>query len=84
VLTCHLPGQERNNVGFVTGAGAGLYLPRTGQLVDGISLLRRDAAALAAMRAASSRLARPDAAGSIAVLLAETVAPGRLLAVANG
>jgi 1,2-diacylglycerol 3-beta-galactosyltransferase len=84
VLTCHLPGQERNNVGFVTEAGAGLYLPRTGQLVDGISLLRRDAAALAAMRVASSRLARPDAAGSIAALLADIVAPGQLLAVANG
>jgi 1,2-diacylglycerol 3-beta-galactosyltransferase len=84
VLTCHLPGQERNNVGFVTEAGAGMYLPRTSQLVDGISLLRRDPTALAVMRAASSRLARPDAAGSIAALLAENVTPGRQLAVANG
>lgn len=83
VLTCHLPGQERNNVGFVTEAGAGAYLPRTSQLVAGIGLLRRDATALASMRAAAARIARPDAADSIAAQLVRTAAPRRLLAVAD-
>jgi 1,2-diacylglycerol 3-beta-galactosyltransferase len=78
VLTCRLPGQERGNVGFVTGAGAGVYWPRVSQLADGISRLRDDTVALAAMRAAAARLARPDAADKIAALLAElaAVSPG--------
>jgi 1,2-diacylglycerol 3-beta-galactosyltransferase len=71
VLTCHLPGQERGNVGLVTGAGAGVYWPRVSQLADGISRLREDTATLASMRAAAARLARPDAADKIATLLAD-------------
>jgi 1,2-diacylglycerol 3-beta-galactosyltransferase len=71
VLTCHLPGQERGNVGLVTGAGAGVYWPRVGQLADGIGRLREDTAALASMRAAAARLARPEAADTIAAVLAE-------------
>jgi 1,2-diacylglycerol 3-beta-galactosyltransferase len=70
VLTCHLPGQERDNVGLVTGAGAGEYWPRVSQLTLGITRLRDDAVTLAAMQAASARLARPDAAGTVAALLA--------------
>jgi 1,2-diacylglycerol 3-beta-galactosyltransferase len=71
VLTGHLPGQERGNVGFVTGAGAGAYWPRVSQLVDGIARLHADTATLASMRAAAARLARPDAADKVATLLAE-------------
>jgi UDP-N-acetylglucosamine:LPS N-acetylglucosamine transferase len=71
VLTCHLPGQERGNVSFVTGAGAGVYWPRVSQLADGISRLRADGAVLASMRAAATRLARPDAADAIAAVVAE-------------
>jgi 1,2-diacylglycerol 3-beta-galactosyltransferase len=71
VLTCRLPGQERGNVGFVTGAGAGVYWPRVSQLADGIARLRADTATLASMRAAAARLARPDAADKVATLLAE-------------
>ncbi|MGH3186160.1 MAG: MGDG synthase family glycosyltransferase [Streptosporangiaceae bacterium] len=71
VLTCYLPGQERNNVGFVTEAGAGVYWPRVGQLAAGIGRLRQDTTALALMRAAAARLARPQAADGIADLLAE-------------
>jgi 1,2-diacylglycerol 3-beta-galactosyltransferase len=70
LLTCRLPGQERGNPGQVTAAGAGMYLPRTGRLVAGVARLRDDAAALAAMRAASARLARPDAAAGIAAVVA--------------
>lgn len=71
VLTGHLPGQECGNVGFVTGAGAGAYLPRVRHLVDGISRLRAEGAALTSMRAAAARLARPEAADKVATLLAE-------------
>jgi UDP-N-acetylglucosamine:LPS N-acetylglucosamine transferase len=71
LLTCHLPGQERGNVGLVTEAGAGVYLPRVSQLADGISRLRDDSTTLASMRAAAARLARPDAADKVATLLAE-------------
>jgi 1,2-diacylglycerol 3-beta-galactosyltransferase len=71
VVTGYLPGQERGNVGFVTGAGAGVYWPRVRQLADGIARLRADTTALASMRAAAARLARPEAADKIAVQLAE-------------
>lgn len=71
VLTGHLPGQERNNVAFVTGAGAGVYWPRVSQLAPGIGRLRDDTTTLASMRAAAARLARPQAADGIADLLAQ-------------
>jgi 1,2-diacylglycerol 3-beta-galactosyltransferase len=76
VLTGHLPGQERGNPGLVTGAGAGAYWPRLSQLADGIARLRADTAALASMRAAAARLARPDAADTVAALLAELAGRG--------
>jgi len=71
VLTGHLPGQERGNIGFVTGAGAGAYWPRVSQLAGGIARLREDSTSLAAMRAGAARLARPEAADKVAALLAE-------------
>jgi 1,2-diacylglycerol 3-beta-galactosyltransferase len=70
VLTSYVPGQERGNAEFVTGAGAGLYAPRPRQLAAEIGRLRRDPAALAAMRAASVRAGRPRAAADIARFLA--------------
>lgn len=71
VLTGYLPGQERANVRAVTGAGAGVYWPRGNQFAGGIARLRADAGALAAMRAAAARSARPEAADKIAAQLAE-------------
>jgi 1,2-diacylglycerol 3-beta-galactosyltransferase len=71
VLTGHLPGQERGNIDVVTGAGAGVCWPRISQLADGIARLRADTTALASMRAAAVRLARPEAADKIAAQLAE-------------
>ena len=70
VLTSYVPGQEKGNAEFVTGAGAGVYAPRPGQLAAEIGRLRRDAGALAAMRAAAVRLSRPRAATDIARFLA--------------
>ncbi|HEX6450423.1 MAG TPA: glycosyltransferase [Trebonia sp.] len=76
VLTCHLPGQERGNVGFVTAAGAGMYWPRVSQLAAGIARLRDDTVALGAMRSAAARLARPEAADAVAALLADLAGSG--------
>jgi len=72
VLTSFVPGQEAGNAEYVTGAGAGVYAPRPKQLTAEIGRLRGDEAALAAMRAASTRTGRPGAAEGIALLLART------------
>jgi 1,2-diacylglycerol 3-beta-galactosyltransferase len=71
VLTSYVPGQEKGNADFVTGAGAGVYAPRPRQLAAEIGRLRRDPSALAAMRDASVRVGRPDAATDIARFLAD-------------
>jgi hypothetical protein len=71
VLTSFVPGQEKGNAEFVTGAGAGVYAPRPRQLAAEIGRLRRDPGALAAMRDASVRAGRPGAATDIARFLAE-------------
>ena len=79
VLTSHLPGQEDGNVEFVVGgsAGAGRYAPTVEGLLRVIDELRRDLASLDAMRAAATRLSRPDAAADVAALLADLVRAGR-------
>jgi 1,2-diacylglycerol 3-beta-galactosyltransferase len=70
VLTTFVPGQEKGNAEFVTGAGAGVYAPRARQLAAEIRRLRRDPGALAAMRDASVQVGRPRAATDIARFLA--------------
>ena len=75
VLTSFVPGQEKGNAEFVTGAGAGVYAPRPRQLAAEIGRLRRDPGALAAMRDASVRVGRPGAATDIARFLADLVGP---------
>jgi 1,2-diacylglycerol 3-beta-galactosyltransferase len=70
LLTSHLPGQEKGNARFVTAAGAGRHAPRRRQLLRELGELRRNPAALGAMRAASSRLGRPGAAAAVAASLA--------------
>jgi 1,2-diacylglycerol 3-beta-galactosyltransferase len=70
VLTSFVPGQEKGNAQFVTGAGAGVYAPRPRQLAAEVSRLRRDPGALAAMRDASVQASRPRAAADIARFIA--------------
>jgi 1,2-diacylglycerol 3-beta-galactosyltransferase len=70
VLTSFVPGQEKGNAQFVTGAGAGVYAPRPRQLAAEVSRLRRDPGALAAMRDASVQVSRPGAAADIARFIA--------------
>jgi 1,2-diacylglycerol 3-beta-galactosyltransferase len=76
LLTSHLPGQERGNIEFVAGAGAGRHVPGVRRLLTEIGRLRDDRAAVDAMRAASARLGRPSAAADIAELIADLVWAG--------
>jgi 1,2-diacylglycerol 3-beta-galactosyltransferase len=71
VLTSFVPGQEKGNTEFVTGAGAGVYAPRPRQLAAEVGRLRDDARALGVMRAAAAQLSRPRAATDIARFLAD-------------
>src|ERR1700733_3939246 len=75
VLTSFVPGQEKGNAEFVTEGGAGVYAPRPRHLAAEVGRLRRDPAALAAMRDASARAGRPGAAVDIARFIAELADP---------
>jgi hypothetical protein len=75
VLTSRVPGQEEGNAEFVVAAGAGRWAPRLPDLLTAVNELRRDPVILARMRAASARLARPDAAAAIARVVASMVNP---------
>jgi 1,2-diacylglycerol 3-beta-galactosyltransferase len=70
LLTSHVPGQERGNTEFVVRTGAGRHAPTVRQLIREIVELRRNPAALDAMRVASARLGQPTAAADIAALVA--------------
>ena len=78
VLTSFVPGQEEGNAEFVTEAGAGVYAPRPRHLAAEVGRLRRDPAALAAMRDASGRAGRPGAAVDIARFIADLVEPAQV------
>jgi 1,2-diacylglycerol 3-beta-galactosyltransferase len=73
LLMSHLPGQERGGVRHVTSAGAGRYLPRPSRLAAAAGHLMEHPADLAAMRAASARLGRPDSADRLAAQLDDLV-----------
>ena len=75
VLVGHLPGQENGNTELVVDAGAGVHASNVRRLVAEIDRLRRDPAAVEAMRAASARLASPGAATYVAAMVAGLVAP---------
>ncbi|HEY7143363.1 MAG TPA: glycosyltransferase [Streptosporangiaceae bacterium] len=76
LLTSQLPGQERGNIEVVTGAGAGRRVRGLSGLLAEIARLRADPAALAAMRTAAARLARPARAATIAAQIAHHALPG--------
>jgi len=76
LLTSQLPGQEKGNAHFVAAAGAGQRAPRRWQSVRDLGELRRNPAALTAMRTASAGLARPGAAAGVAALLADLTGAG--------
>jgi 1,2-diacylglycerol 3-beta-galactosyltransferase len=88
IVASSVPGQEDGNAEFVVTAGAGRAAATPADLVREIDRLRRAPAELAAMRDASARLGRPDAAASVAALIASLAGvpaparPGRAYAKA--
>ena len=84
LLTSHLPGQEKGNVRLAAVAGAGRAVPRRRQMLRELGELRRNPAALAAMRAASAGLGRPGAAAGVAALLASLTGVTGMEAVRHG
>lgn len=61
-----IPGQEAGNVTYVTSAGAGAWCPAPAAVLDQLRRWLAAPEALAAVRAASARLAQPDAAANVA------------------
>jgi len=81
LLTSYVPGQERGNVDLVVDSGAGCYVPRLSALRDRVAALADPrSAALAAMRHAVSRHARPAAAADIADLVCRLAVQGEVAA----
>ncbi len=74
LVTSQLPGQERDNAGLVTAAGAGLRVRGRRRLAGELRRLHDDPGAIERMGAAAARLARPEAAFEVAVLIAGLVA----------
>lgn len=72
LLAGHLPGQEAGNTELVVAAGAGRPVRGRRQLQAAVRELSATPAALRRMRRAAHRLARPQAGGAIADLLADT------------
>ncbi|MDQ2961450.1 MAG: galactosyldiacylglycerol synthase [Candidatus Dormibacteraeota bacterium] len=76
LLTWYLPGQERGNVEWVVDIGAGRYVPGNAELVDAVAELSSPRSpALAEMRAAVRKAARPDATARIAALINAMATP---------
>jgi 1,2-diacylglycerol 3-beta-galactosyltransferase len=74
LLTAHLPGQEHGNIDYVLATGTGSYVPRIRDLVGAVAeLARPGSAALASMRDALHRMARPNAAVETAAVIAEHI-----------
>ena len=71
VLYSRLPGQEDGNVQYVVKKQAGVWAPRPHQVVDAVRRWVTDPAALKAAAAASTRVAKPDAARQIARIIAD-------------
>lgn len=70
VLSGAIPGQEEGNVRYVVDGGAGLWAPGPEQVVAAVrSLLEGGPERLAQMKAAAERLACPDAAREIALVV---------------
>lgn len=77
LLSWYLPGQERGNVEWVIGIGAGRYVPQPGQLIDAVAELSQpDSPFLQRMRDAVRREARPEATQEIAALIMDFASRG--------
>jgi 1,2-diacylglycerol 3-beta-galactosyltransferase len=67
LIVWFIPGQERGNMEWVVAGGAGRYVPENHELLRELEELSRPGSpALAALRAAASRLAQPQATDEVA------------------
>jgi 1,2-diacylglycerol 3-beta-galactosyltransferase len=73
VLYSRLPGQEEGNVSYVVSQGAGVWAPKTDQLIQTLKTWIDEPAVRERAAQACSRIARPEAARQIADILAEWV-----------
>jgi len=73
ILYSHLPGQEDGNITYVTEEGAGIYAPHPDLVVAGIRTWLQQPELLKKAAEACRRLARPQAARTIANILAKAV-----------
>jgi 1,2-diacylglycerol 3-beta-galactosyltransferase len=73
VLYSRLPGQEEGNVSYVVSQEAGVWAPKSDQLIQALKTWIEDPAARQKAALACSRIARPEAAGQIADILAQWV-----------
>jgi 1,2-diacylglycerol 3-beta-galactosyltransferase len=74
LISAHVPGQEWGNIAHVVASGAGRHVPSITQMVEAVAELSAPGSpALARMRQAGTAAARPQAAGTIAALLARAV-----------
>ncbi|MBT3392354.1 MAG: glycosyltransferase [Chloroflexi bacterium] len=73
ILYSHLPGQESGNIPYVVTEGAGVWAPRTEEIVRTLKNWLEHPDQHAAAVAACKRMARPDAARKIARVLVKTL-----------
>jgi processive 1,2-diacylglycerol beta-glucosyltransferase len=73
VLCKPLPGQEERNARILVEAGAAVRAPRVDELAATVQALRADRARRERMIAAAARIARPNAAGEAAAMIARLV-----------
>lgn len=71
IIYAKLAGQEDGNVTYVVEHNAGVWAPRPREVTDALRTWIEDPAARAAVAAASAKVARPDAARSIARVIAD-------------
>ena len=77
ILYSHLPGQESGNIPYVVTEGAGIWAPRTEEIVRTLKNWLEHPDQHAAAVAACKRMARPDAARQIARELVKMVESSR-------
>lgn len=71
IIYAKLAGQEDGNVTYVVEHNAGVWAPRPREVTDALRTWIEDPAARAEVAAASAKVARPDAARSIARVIAD-------------
>jgi 1,2-diacylglycerol 3-beta-galactosyltransferase len=73
ILYSRLPGQEEGNVSYVVSEGAGVWAPKTDELVQSLKAWIKNPELRKQASLACSKIARPQAANQIAEILAQRI-----------